>query len=194
MMLRVMKCRSAILRLCTVAQPFPARVLRSPRNRAGRKETTSYAEFFGELADPCCSPEVKSPFHILFCAVTAIVFSACDKSDLGTPCPPKVAATASSQPTDASEVDSPATFRKDSTCESFLCVSSQTRANYCSQECFSNANCPSGFVCETPQPVGDYKDTKFCLLAKVCNSDADCPKSGFFCNKTIPTSVPGTFA
>jgi Cys-rich repeat protein len=138
---------------------------------------------------------VKFPFHILLVAAS-VALSACNKSDLGTPCPPPAGdtSTASSQPASGDEVDTPATFRKDSTCESFLCVSSQTRSNYCSQECFSNSNCPDGFVCETLQPVGEYKDTKFCLLGKVCNSDNDCPKGSFYCNKTIPTSVPGTFA
>lgn len=176
---------------CNLLSQWVARARK--RHRAWN---TTRAEIFGELADPCYSPQVKSPFHIIFCALAATALSACDKSDLGTPCPPKVATTttAASQPADSSEVDSPATFRKDSTCESFLCVSSQTRSNYCSQECFSNNNCPAGFVCQTLQPVGDFKDTKFCLLAKVCNSDADCPKNGFFCNKTIATSVPGTFA
>jgi len=157
------------------------------------------SENFGASNQPWYPPQVKFPFHILFLAASTVAsvvsLSACDKSDLGTACPPKdTTTTAASQPTDSSEIDSPATFRKDSTCESFLCVSSQTRSNYCSQECFSNTNCPSGFVCETLQPVGEFKDTKFCLLTKVCNSDADCPKSGFYCNKTIPTSVPGTFA
>ena len=71
-------------------------------------------------------------------------------------------------------------------CESFLCVSSQTRSNYCSAECFTTNNCPDGFVCQTLQPVGAYATTKFCLLQKVCNSDNDCPKGSFFLQQERP--------
>ncbi len=86
------------------------------------------------------------------------------------------------------EVDSPASFYRNSVCDSFICVSSLTRSNYCSKACFTDSQCPDGFVCATLQPVGPYADTKFCLLQKVCNTNNDCPKDGFVCNTNVPTS------
>jgi hypothetical protein len=121
------------------------------------------------------------------------MFAACEPNDLGHPCPPPDGTTDMTE--DASPDDTektfPATVRKDGKCESFECVSTQARNNYCSKLCANNDDCPDGFACETLQPVGPLSQTRYCLLQKVCRKDvaADCPRETMYCHE-IATTIP----
>ena len=90
-----------------------------------------------------------------------------------------------------SEIVFPATVRKDGKCESFQCVSTQVRPNYCSRECASDRNCPDGFACAQLQPVGPLSQNRYCLLAKTCrpNVSGDCPRDTMVCRR-VETTVP----
>lgn len=124
----------------------------------------------------------------------ALLFTlgACEPSDLGKDCTPDAADAGAGM--DGSVEDEatvfPATVRKDARCESFQCVSTQVRRNYCSEECNSDRNCPEGFACTQLQPVGPLANVKFCLLAKPCRQGvaADCPRDTMECRR-IETSV-----
>jgi hypothetical protein len=127
----------------------------------------------------------------LFLAVSVIALAACEKDDIGRACPDRDPAPsgASNDVNDDNEIDVPATVRRDSQCETFVCLSTQTRSDYCSRECRGNSNCPDGFVCQNLQPVGPLKDIKYCVLGKTCRNNNDCPKDRMVC-KEVATSVP----
>ena len=120
----------------------------------------------------------------------AMALAACEKDDIGRACPNRDASASgpSSGAVDDNEIDVPATVRRDSQCETFVCLATQVRTDYCSRECRSNSNCPDGFVCQNLQPVGQLKDIKYCVLGKTCRNNNDCPKDKFVC-KEVPTSV-----
>lgn len=118
---------------------------------------------------------------------------ACEPHDLGRPCPPPEGSedTVEDASPDDTEIVFPATVRKDGKCESFQCVSTQVRSNYCSRECQNQGDCPEGFLCGTLQPVGPLSQEQFCLLAKPCreNVSGDCPRESMVC-RSVPTTVP----
>jgi hypothetical protein len=127
-------------------------------------------------------------------ALAAITLAACDKTDDGKDCTPADDTAGSGSDVGNSGGESvtfPATERKDGQCESFSCVSTQVRRNYCSHTCASQRDCMDGFVCATLQPVGPLKETQFCLLAKSCRPTVptDCPRETMDC-VPVTTSDP----
>jgi len=128
----------------------------------------------------------------LVTVLLALGLAACEKDDLGVSCAAPTGSTGVTETNPAdNEIDFPATVRTDGICESYQCVSSKVRTEYCSRQCISNRNCPDGFECSQLQPVGPLKDQRFCLLNKTCRPGVagDCPRGRFKC-RAVTTSVP----
>ena len=121
------------------------------------------------------------------------MLAACEPDDNGKTCPPPEGTVIEAPDSGGGDTEkvSPATVRTDGQCESFQCVSTQVRSNYCSRECANDGDCADGFVCALLQPVGPLATTTYCLLAKTCRPGvvADCPRDTMECRR-VETTVP----
>jgi|GEM_PF-5826634 len=128
-----------------------------------------------------------------------IGITGCEGNDLGKSCPdksvpgnttPPVTYNGTDSTQGAKSVSTTLSLRRDEQCETFICLTSLVKADYCSRECSIDADCGGGFACLQIHPVGPLKDHKYCVLQRHCQTDRDCPRGNFFCQE-FETSVTG---
>lgn len=106
----------------------------------------------------------------------ALFLCRCPADDLGTSCVVGITGSTGITPP-----------RPDYRCDGEVCASSPVRLDYCSRECQSDFNCPSGFTCA--MPTGGT--TKLCLLEKLCRPGvaSDCPRERMICTEVQTDDV-----
>jgi hypothetical protein len=72
-------------------------------------------------------------------------------------------------------------------CQDLICVAADGRDGYCTDECASDAGCPSGFQCKSISG-GTYAQN-LCVW-KTCTKDSDCGDKKLVC-VSVPNVVPG---
>jgi hypothetical protein len=103
-----------------------------------------------------------------------LILLGCGKnSDVGVACPMQVPPP--EQKPEAGAVDFP-TYIEINTqfpCDSLVCVTTQGRDPYCSQECRSDSTCPGAFECRVVTDSGPLASKKYCVWRR-CHVQLEC--------------------
>ncbi len=126
------------------------------------------------------------------CALCALSLAACDKTDIGQPCPELLGDTEPATPsTDLAQTETIEVVAYDPSfpCNELICVATAGRSGYCSKLCREDAACPEGFACREVQPIGSFAGKKYCVW-KSCRSTSDCGDKEDFCCREVFGSDP----
>ena len=123
--------------------------------------------------------QLATSFMVL--GLVAVTQSACEKHDIGEPCPQLLGDESAGTGTDNREETQEVVAQDLSfPCEELVCIATAGRPGYCSKKCLENAGCPDGFNCREVQPLGPFAGEKFCAWAS-CNKASDCGSTSEFC-------------
>ena len=131
-------------------------------------------------------------FWLVFGVLGVLATAACNDSDVGEPCPELLT---------SEQRDNLVTVNTDGTvnvlqiygtsatfpCEDLICVATDGRDGYCTNECQSDTGCPTGFQCKSIS--GGTYARNLCVW-KTCSKDADCGDKKLKC-ESVANVVPG---
>lgn len=119
---------------------------------------------------------------------TLLLVSGCEQPDLGKPCPGLLGGAPPSSGSTRTETVATVGQSTCFPCEEMICVATDGKDGYCSKKCRDDSNCPTGFVCQQLQPLGDFAGESFCVWMG-CETDEDCGDPHMRCVE-VPSSDP----